>query len=122
MNGEQSQRPATIYNWTATGMRASERVPYGPQQYISYSDHQRMLDALRELVALKDLHDEVERLMPKELSAPRNYRAEEMDDDYKRRKPLAWQAARDVLAGTPRSAAGTIHGGGHGAPVLPEER
>lgn len=54
--------------------------------------------ALRELVTLKDMHDRIARLMPKCLSEPRNYRAEEMDDEYKRRKPLAWEAARRVLS------------------------
>jgi hypothetical protein len=42
------RRPVTIFNWTATGMSAAERRPYGPEQYIKYSDHQRLIAAASE--------------------------------------------------------------------------
>lgn len=46
----ESRNRALIFNWTATGMRESERVPYGPEQYIRYSDHQRLIAAASESV------------------------------------------------------------------------
>ena len=54
-------------------------------------------ETLHELVMLKGMHDEIERLKPKQLSEPRNYRAEELEEDYKNRKPKAWERARSML-------------------------
>ena len=56
------------------------------------SDHRAMREALEELVALKDLNERND-------GWP-NLRGNLVEQaDYKRRKPLAWEAARAVLAG-----------------------
>lgn len=53
------------------------------------------VDALRELVACKDMHDRIENrgngITAKEAKA--------LNREYRQRRPLAWQRARDVLAG-----------------------
>lgn len=59
--------------------------------------------ALAELVALKDLKDEESKLRARRVcSIVRNRAAlakvNAMRDDYNRRKPLAWAAARAALA------------------------
>jgi hypothetical protein len=57
-------------------------------------------DALRELVTLKDIKDEcLRRRQRRPLSIKRVYPQDLLDAeaDYRRRKPIAWQAARDIL-------------------------
>ena len=58
------------------------------------------LQALAELVALKDLKSRMERSLAASMARGNNpseqYHA--WKDDYNRRKPLAWAAARAVLA------------------------
>lgn len=53
----------------------------------------RLLAALRELVALKDIKNEMATLNETKLK-----RMRELQQEYYRRKPHAWQAARDELA------------------------
>jgi hypothetical protein len=53
------------------------------------------LEALRELVACKDMHDRIEN-RGNGISADE---AKELQREYRRRRPLAWEAARKVLAG-----------------------
>lgn len=57
--------------------------------------------ALAELVALKDLKERFEPLKPKDLSGSRNYYAEELEEEYERRKGPAWERARAALEGAP---------------------
>lgn len=52
--------------------------------------------ALRELVRLKDMRDEIRRLQNGG-DWPEQNRAVEMNAEYYRRKPLAWESARRVL-------------------------
>jgi hypothetical protein len=56
---------------------------------------------LQELVTLKDMHDKIERMAPQDLSDPRNYRAEELQEQYQQRKPKAWAEARAALGAKP---------------------
>ena len=58
------------------------------------------VDALRELVACKDMKDELDRVEVKNLAAPRNYYAEELREKYEARKTLAWETARAELKRT----------------------
>jgi uncharacterized protein involved in propanediol utilization len=59
-------------------------------------------EALRELIACKDLKERLEAIEPPKTSTVRNYHAEELREEYERRKEPAWQAARRALAsGTP---------------------
>ena len=57
---------------------------------------QAITDALRELVELKDMHDRVEN-RGNGISAEE---AKELNREYRRRRPLAWQRAREVLGVT----------------------
>lgn len=62
--------------------------------------------ALRELVTLKDLKDEESRLRQRRIVAINNDQeavgeVDAMRDDYNRRKPLAWDAARAILGPKP---------------------
>jgi hypothetical protein len=54
----------------------------------------RAVAALAELVACKDLKDRVEY---DETSCPVSEEGWELDREYRKRKPLAWKAARDVM-------------------------
>ncbi len=54
---------------------------------------------LHELVSLKNMKNAFEAIKPKSLDAPRNYRAEELEEQYRVRQPKAWQRAREVLGG-----------------------
>ncbi len=47
-----------------------------------------------ELVACKALKDQLVKIEPPRTSPDRNYAAEELREEYERRKPLAWAAAR----------------------------
>jgi hypothetical protein len=58
-------------------------------------------ETLQELVTLKDMHDKIERMAPQDLSDPRNYRAEELQEQYQQRKPKAWAEARAALGAKP---------------------
>lgn len=56
----------------------------------------RAVAALRELVECKDLHDRIDLIA---LSNPPSWTQHDaLVDDYARRKPLAWAAARSALA------------------------
>ena len=56
--------------------------------------------ALRELVALKDLHDRIDALDWSLYTFADAERANELQAEYGRRKPLAWSAARAILQST----------------------
>lgn len=65
-----------------------------------------LVSILRELVACKDLHDEIEAAM----KLPENYwtipaELQEKREDYARRKPEAWLAAREALRSAAETAA-----------------
>lgn len=68
---------------------------------MSNSRNDALRAALQELVALKDIKDKLDKIEPPRESPTRNYHAEELREDYDRRKPLAWQAARQALAAAP---------------------
>lgn len=57
--------------------------------------------ALAELVALKKLKEEYEKLFRGTQDWPVYTEASAKKDDYLRRKPLAWQAARRLVEGKP---------------------
>lgn len=68
------------------------------------------LQALAELVALKDLKDRIDSWGPQSASDAVAFWAAK--DDYARRKPLAWAAARAVLAqgeGQPKPEGVAVH-------------
>ena len=66
------------------------------------------LDALRELVACKDLKERIV-----ELDDPMNWKdppeLEPLQAEYHRRQPEAWKAARAIVAGTPPSPRAAPH-------------
>lgn len=83
--------------WAAWQARANLRA----QQAATAAPEVR--EALAELVALKDLKDEVMRRKQRRSYVFRrdedDVRAvDAMEDDYKRRQPLAWAAARAAIA------------------------
>lgn len=53
---------------------------------------------IEELVALKDLHDQIEHQRTLWVRTVDLHTINAMDEDYRRRKPLAWAAARAFLA------------------------
>ena len=56
--------------------------------------------ALRELVECKDLHDRIEARDLSDYSVSDAERTQELAEEYDRRKPLAWSAARAILQST----------------------
>lgn len=65
--------------------------------------------AVAELLELKALRDEELRLRQRRLSARSLDRVDRMREDYNRRKPHAWEAARAALAAA-RAARGADDG------------
>lgn len=71
------------------------------------NSHDPMRDALSELVALKGLKDEESRLRQRREctrlrgSEEARRKVDAMRDDYNRRKPIAWAAARAALSAQP---------------------
>jgi hypothetical protein len=84
---------------------------------------------LQELVTLKDMHDKIERMAPQDLSDPRNYRAEELQEQYQQRKPSQAMTRENELAKlTEREINGlradllhNAHSLKHGTPIDPKE-
>jgi len=69
------------------------------------------IEALAELIALKDMKDEVLRLKQRRIVAiKRDPQAVEevkrLEDEYNRRKPLAWSVGRAIVAASRRTRAG----------------
>lgn len=69
---------------------------------VAAQRHDEMQDALKELVALKTMKDEMSHMLLREEGG--------MGLDYDRRKPLAWQRARELVgsnAGVKAAAEGS---------------
>lgn len=71
-----------------------------PQERIEELEQQRdeLLTALSELVELKDLKDRIDTADLCTYDFDDAEAAQSLDDDYSRRKPLAWDAARAAIA------------------------
>lgn len=86
----------------------SRYVVFDDPEPMSMEDHARTIErdltacraALRELVALKDLHDRIDALDWSLYTFADAERANELQAEYGRRKPLAWSAARAILQST----------------------
>lgn len=66
------------------------------------------VEALAELVALKDIGDEILRLKQRKIVAIKRdpvavEEVKQLEDEYNRRKPLAWSAARAIVVAARRA-------------------
>jgi hypothetical protein len=98
--------------YPSEAMRAFKDGYDAGRSSLSHGGERGSVEALRELVALKDLKEKIEAIGYDKHEPQRNYHAEDLTEEYERRKPLAWQRAREAIAGSiAESAKGTREDG-----------
>jgi hypothetical protein len=73
-------------------------APFAAALLAPQADARRTREALTELVRLKTMKDEIRRIQQEGGEWHEQNRAVDMNAEYKKAQPLAWQAARKALA------------------------